>query len=617
MAVLFVFIRILIIPTVTSIVFCTIKKRILSYKSFSFLHFFITFITFFFTINIISWLTTSYIYVKDPFFILTKIFGKQRLFIKFTVLWIGLSFCIGMTISACYMLFHIIKQRYNNDKHHNTTALIIHSCVIFGVSLFLILSFIYANNRYPLDQPAIVVETLTLPLSGADPSMFLAAFLQVFLPIILTAIFFIGLYFIIQHSRRKYILNQQNIYSFFAVAALLSYLLLIITIAAIPHQIPLRQYHKTIYEITHPIPAEHSDFYARYYSDPRNIQLTYPSIDRNLILIFLESIENSFTGKGNGGQFDKDLMPELTQLCHENVNFSPNDKIGGGITVSGTYGTMAGIFSKTTGLPLTSQTIQAKYNHRVMANAITLFDILQNRGYEQRFLCGSDKAFASRGDYLETHGVEVRDLGYYKKMKILPKGYHVNWGFEDRKLFEYAKNEADELSDSGKPFMLSLLTVDTHPPTGYTCPLCPNDHNKYGDNRFYDVVHCTSAQTAHFVEWVQKQDWYENTLIVIVGDHPFMNTDLIPNPNMTSRYWLDIFINSAATASTNKNRMFSSFDIFPTILAGLGISIEGNKLGFGTNLFSEEKTLLETINDWEYINSELTRKTIQYEEMQR
>ena len=600
-----------------TVVFTIIQEKYITHKKSNKKSIIILFAFFLLTINILAWLTTSYIYVKNISFILTKIFGTQRLFLKFTILWLGLSFCIGFAIAAAYIAFHIISSRFSTNKKHRTTALIIQTIIVSGLSLFIILAFLYANNRYPLDQPELVVETLSMPLSGADPSMFLAAFGQVFLPIILFFFILVGLFFFIKKSRFYGILSPKNVYAFFTVTTIYSYVLLLLTIAVIPHQLPLKQYKKAIYEIKHPTPPIDSTFYDQYYVNPNNVQLTFPNKDHNLILIFLESIENSFTNKENGGQFDKDIIPELTQLCQNNINFSPNDKIGGGITVSGTYGTMAGIFSKTSGLPLTSQTIQAKYQHRIVANTVTLFDILHNRGYTQRFLCGSDKAFASRGDYLETHGVEVHDLGYYKKMKILPKGYHVNWGFEDQKLFEYAKKEADELAASGKPFMLSLLTVDTHPPTGYTCPLCPKDHNKYGDNRFYDVVHCTSAQTAHFVEWIQKQDWYENTLIVIVGDHPFMNTDLIPNSDMRSRYWIDIFINSAATVSTSKNRMFSSFDMFPTILAGLGIQIEGDKLGFGTNLFSEEKTLLETISDWNYINTELTRKTIQYEEMQK
>jgi phosphoglycerol transferase len=41
--------------------------------------------------------------------------------------------------------------------------------------------------------------------------------------------------------------------------------------------------------------------------------------------------------------------------------------------------------------------------------------------------------------------------------------------------------------------------------------------------------------------------------------------------------------------------MFSQYDMYPTILASIGANIPGNKLGFGINLFSEEKTLIEEL----------------------
>ncbi len=36
-------------------------------------------------------------------------------------------------------------------------------------------------------------------------------------------------------------------------------------------------------------------------------------------------------------------------------------------------------------------------------------------------------------------------------------------------------------------------------------------------------------------------------------------------------------------------------DIFPTVLSAMGFSIEGERLGLGTNLFSTRKTLSEEL----------------------
>ena len=49
-------------------------------------------------------------------------------------------------------------------------------------------------------------------------------------------------------------------------------------------------------------------------------------------------------------------------------------------------------------------------------------------------------------------------------------------------------------------------------------------------------------------------------------------------------------------------------DNFPTTLAAMGVKIEGNRLGLGTNLFSEELTLMEDIGE-STLKAELKKKS--------
>lgn len=58
-------------------------------------------------------------------------------------------------------------------------------------------------------------------------------------------------------------------------------------------------------------------------------------------------------------------------------------------------------------------------------------------------------------------------------------------------------------------------------------------------------------------------------------------------------------------------REYSTFDIYPTTMAALGVEIEGNRLGLGVNLFSEEKTLYERYDE-EYLNEELLKASDYY-----
>lgn len=68
--------------------------------------------------------------------------------------------------------------------------------------------------------------------------------------------------------------------------------------------------------------------------------------------------------------------------------------------------------------------------------------------------------------------------------------------------------------------------MDTHSEDGYICERCRND---FADNQYANVLACSSRQINDFVKWIQQQDFYENTTIVLVGDHPTMDSDFCEN----------------------------------------------------------------------------------------
>ena len=55
------------------------------------------------------------------------------------------------------------------------------------------------------------------------------------------------------------------------------------------------------------------------------------------------------------------------------------------------------------------------------------------------------------------------------------------------------------------------------------------------------------------------------------------------------------YINPAVASSGEKRRVYTTFDNFPTTIAALGAEIVGDRLGLGTNLFSDRQTLSERI----------------------
>ena len=339
----------------------------------------------------------------------------------------------------------------------------------------------------------------------------------------------------------------------------------------------------------------YSTFIDDNYISPADVEMTFPQEKRNLIYIFLESMETTYADTQSGGAFTENVIPDLTQIAQENEDFSgETDKLNGGYSMPGTTWTIGAMFGQTAGLPL-SVSIDGNNmdtQDTFFAGAVTLGDILESQGYSQTLLIGSDAVFGGRELYFTEHGsYEMMDYKYATQNGLIPEDYLVWWGYEDQKLFEFAKQKVTELAAQPEPFNLTMLTVDTHFEDGYMCEGCPK---LYGDDQYSNVMRCSSQQVASFIRWIQQQDFYENTTIVLCGDHPTMDSDYCEDVDGDYiRKTYTAYINAAAQKETETRRDFTTFDQFPTTLAALGVQIEGNRLGLGTNLFSSEPTLTE------------------------
>lgn len=364
--------------------------------------------------------------------------------------------------------------------------------------------------------------------------------------------------------------------------------------------------------------SEATEIYENYYVDPSKaeIKLLEENSGKNLIHIYLESMEVTAASLSDGGIQDDNYIPNLTNLALNNISFSNNNQLGGFQNTVGTHWTFASLLAQTSGIPFSFPTGRNTLSERsTIAKSMTnLGDVLNSFGYTQKFLCGSDGDFAGRKTYFEQHG-NYEVLDYYKCVEkgYIPEDHYVFWGYEDSYLFDIAKKEIELLASSDKPFNFTMLTVDTHHPSGYTCDLCGDDY----DLELGNVYACSDKQVYEFVEWCKTQDFFDDTIIIITGDHPFMNNTLVEEnirANGYTRAMYNCFINcgSSDDYSTN-NRTFTPMDIFPTTLSALGFTWNGDRLGLGTNLFSNSKTLAEELG-FETLNTELSKYSKYYVE---
>lgn len=359
--------------------------------------------------------------------------------------------------------------------------------------------------------------------------------------------------------------------------------------------------------------SEKTTLYDDYYVNPATVSITSDEVSgtRNLIYIYLESMESDYNY--TEGNKTVDLTPNLTRLALENINFSDNNGKGGFYSPTGTDWTMAGLLATSSGIPFSFPIDGNDMNDRnkFAPKLITLGDILEEKGYVQEFICGSDSEYGGRKLYYKSHG----DYQIFDFFSAYPGGgdeYNIGWwGIEDTKLYAYAKDELIKLSNLEKPFNLTLLTVDTHfgdgVIDGYVCDNCKDTY----DERYANVIRCADEQVYEFIEWIQKQNFYKNTTIIITGDHPFMGKKVTNHEGVGTVY--NCIINADKSLENIKNRMCTSFDMFPTTLSALGFSIDGDRLGLGTDLFSSKDTLLEKVG-LDNLNNEISKYSDYYVE---
>jgi phosphoglycerol transferase len=317
---------------------------------------------------------------------------------------------------------------------------------------------------------------------------------------------------------------------------------------------------------------EESEFFQENYKAPSKI--VAPKKKLNLVLIYVESLENGFSDSSLMG---KDLLASLNDATAKDYRFNNYQQ------TTGTGWTIAGIVSSQCGIPLKSTTIfdgnmQGEIVKSFLPGAKCLGDILLDNGYKNIFLGGASLYFAGKGKFLSQHGYSEL-YGKEEWSRIGEKKFN-EWGLFDDDLFKHAKSKLDILEKSKKPFNLTLLTVDTHFPDGLYSPTCINK----GAKDYKGIVSCTADQIADFLSYMKHRGYLKNTVVVILGDHLAMQVPV--HEELESSNHRTIFNRFITPNGLAKNRDdLYHFSMFPTILYALGFRFDQSRLGLGVSGF--------------------------------
>lgn len=475
-------------------------------------------------------------------------------------------------------------------------CIVIVVCLLIAFGATVTVDWLYETfGHLSMDE---IIFHLKVPMEGTNPDIIFTFMKQclwkVIIPTVIIA--FALIYPMVKDIKIIHEIHTSERRRTVVVSLTISILILIVSINKIIETTDIKEYIEC--------QKHDSSFIANEYVRPEKTNIELPEEKRNLIYIFLESMETTYYSVQDGGLSQYDLIPEISKLAKENTNFSDTDKLGGAYTLYGTTWTVGAMTAQTAGVPLKlsiEDNAMGEYS-TFLGGAFSIGQVLQKNGYHNYLLLGSDATFGGRRNLFEQHGnYEIWDFESARTENKADE--QIWWGFTDDQLFEYAKEKVSYLAEQDELFNFTMLTADTHFPDGYRCKDCPNRW----DEQYKDVISCSSKKVGDFIKWLQKQDYYDNTTIVIAGDHLTMQSnffDLEEGQDYQKKV-VNLIINPAIEAE-NTNRIYSTMDLYPTTLAALGANIEGNKLGLGTNLFSNEETLIEKYG-LEYVNNELMK----------
>lgn len=527
--------------------------------------------------------------------------------------WISICFAAG----AVYFFVKLIAsnasflEKKENKYKKSTMLLKILSTVLFALGIAALTGTIWGKDFFGDLTPDQILINLNSPTEGTDASVYISGIEG---PVLSTALF-TAIFVLFTFSDYKIVKKRKyDSLTLFPVAArrIISTALAVVFLVCGCwygiEEFQLIQLYES-YMLA-------SEFIEENFADPDTVQLTFPEKKRNLIHIYLESMENTFLSKELGGFCEDNLIPHLYELSKEGISFSHLEEgLGGFQESTGAGWSVASMVNMGTGLPMKVPDKQNQYGgaDNFLPGATAIGDILKEQGYEQTVMFGANADFGGLTYYFQSHGdFTIIDHKEVKKRGYVADDYKVFWGYEDDKLYEYAKDELTRLYETGKPFHLMMETADTHTPEGYLSPKAPTPY----DNKYANAVRYSQEETVKFIRWIEQQPFYENTTIILIGDHLSMAKKFFEGLDGIEDYHrscYNLILNPyPGLENLPEERRFSRdwavFDMFPTILATIGVEIEGDRLGIGTNLFSDRDTVFEEFGT-DFVNDELVKRS--------
>lgn len=301
----------------------------------------------------------------------------------------------------------------------------------------------------------------------------------------------------------------------------------------------------------------------------------------NLVLVYLESVEDAFS---NTTMFEKDMLAPLTEATEDWESLELTQPANGGWTLGGIINTQCGFPLRMVNADLIGNEINeaGRGVETYLPGATCLGDVLEEEGYQSVFMGGANTNFAGKGTFLADHGYGVV-LGRTEWQAEGETEFRKDWGLSDRRLIELAKERVTELHESGQPFNLTVLTLDPHA-NDYVHPYC----DVTTEQELTSIYDCSMQQVAELVEYMDEQNYLEDTVVVVMGDHlrqmgrnntfrdQLAHYEETHERTIFNRIWVPEGVEVAVPE-------IDQLSMYPTILELLGYELADGRAGVGVS----------------------------------
>ena len=313
---------------------------------------------------------------------------------------------------------------------------------------------------------------------------------------------------------------------------------------------------------------------------------------RHLFMIQVESMQNFTVNKSIDGQ---EITPNLNTLIEESAYFSNVfQQIGAGTTSDAEWMGNTGLYAE--GMAPTVNDLNGK-------EVPSLSRSLKKEGYGSATYHADDVTFWNRD-------VLYPALGFDEVFTVeeIPDKDQVGYGPSDEVLMDFALGELPRQLNTYERIYSNIVMMTSHTP--FILPEdmqhldLPAEYEGTHVGHYLQSIRYADEQIGKFIDELKDQGLYDESLIVIYGDHsgihgsPLSEEDAVLLENFLGHPYSSkerltvplVMAGGGLFTGEEYSRLGGQVDIMPTTLALLGVEHETPMMGH--NLFEYEKNLL-------------------------